>query len=282
MCHKKTPLVSIVLPVYNGEEYLKISIDSCIQQTYQNWELLIVDDCSTDSTSQIAKEYAKKDNRIHYYKNEKNLRLPRNLNRGFSLAKGDYLTWTSDDNYFRPTAIEKMVNLLNDTDNEFVFARYSIINEKDEELSETVVPQDYLHAIWDYNFVGACFMYTRKVYEKIGDYNPDLFLCEDYDYWLRIFAQLPAGYLEENLYAYRHHGKSLTAQNKKGQYDALEKVLLKNFALKKEPVTLDRYYLYRGLHRSRSLETAFAEKNKYYIKMIYYKIWHKCFCKSTL
>ena len=81
-------LISVVLPVYNGEKYLRESIDSVIAQTYQNWELLIVDDCSTDSTALIAKEYAEKDSRIHYYLNEKNLRLPRNLNRGFSLAKG--------------------------------------------------------------------------------------------------------------------------------------------------------------------------------------------------
>lgn len=101
-------LISIVLPVYNGEKYLRESIDSILAQTYKNWELLIVDDCSTDSSSEIAKEYVSKDRRIYYYHNENNLRLPRNLNKGFSLARGNYLTWTSDDNRFKPTALEKM------------------------------------------------------------------------------------------------------------------------------------------------------------------------------
>ena len=76
-------LISIVLPVYNGERYLRESIESVIAQTYTTWELLILDDCSTDRSAEIAKEYEKKDSRIHYYRNERNLRLPRNLNKGF-------------------------------------------------------------------------------------------------------------------------------------------------------------------------------------------------------
>lgn len=275
MSSNHMPLVSIVLPVYNGEDFMRISIDSCIAQTYKNWELIIVDDCSKDSTPEIAKEYEQKDKRIHYYRNETNLRLPRNLNRGFSLAKGDYLTWTSDDNYYRPTAIEKMVDYLERTENEFVFTRYSIINEEGKELSQTVIPKDYKHAIWDDNFVGACFMYSRKVYEAVGEYDPNLFLCEDYDYWLRIFAQFSVGYIDENLYAYRKHGKSLTALNQKGQYQAMEKAFLKNFALKKDAITLDRYYLHRGLHRSRSQETSFIKKYEYFPKLICYKVWRK-------
>ena len=105
-------LISIVLPIYNGEKYMKQSIDSVINQTYANWELLIVDDGSTDNTAAIAREYAEKDNRIKYYKNPQNMRLPKTLNRGFSLATGDYLTWTSDDNYYYPTALEKMYTTL--------------------------------------------------------------------------------------------------------------------------------------------------------------------------
>ena len=105
-------LISIVLPVYNGARFLKDSIDSVIAQTHQNWELLILDDCSTDETPEIAKEYQATDSRIQYYRNEKNLKLPGNLNKGFSLAKGEYLTWTSDDNRFRPNALERMLEVL--------------------------------------------------------------------------------------------------------------------------------------------------------------------------
>jgi len=268
-------LVSIVLPVHNGEQFLSISIESCIRQTYQNWELLIIDDESTDSSAEIAKMYAARDRRIHYYKNEKNLKLPRTLNRGFSLAKGEYLTWTSDDNYYRETALEKMVQVLDQKKSSFVFATCSIINEKDEVMSAIAAPADYRHAIWDYDFVGACFMYTREVYEAIGDYDPNLFLCEDYDYWLRIFARFDVTYLPEDLYAYRRHGKALSATHKEGQYETMEKVLLKNFEKKKDAKTIDRFYLYRGLHRSRSLKKTFRAKYRYFPKLLCYKVWHK-------
>ena len=104
------PKVSIILPTYNGAKYLRESIDSCLSQTHKNIELIIVDDCSTDQTSQIIKPY--QDARIRYIRNEKNMRLPRSLNIGFALATGEYLTWTSDDNQFLPHAIETMLKIL--------------------------------------------------------------------------------------------------------------------------------------------------------------------------
>lgn len=274
------PEVSIVLPVYNGEKFLRTSIESCQKQTFTNWELLVIDDGSTDKSAEIVKEYEKQDSRIHYYKNEVNLKLPKTLNRGFSFAKGNYLTWTSDDNYYYPQAIEKMVKALKERQSEFVFAECSIINEEGKEISTITAPHDYKHAIWDYDFVGACFMYSRKVYETIGEYDPNLFLCEDYDYWLRIFSKFPVTYLDEQLYAYRRHDKALSVTHKNGQYEMLEKVLLKNFEYKEDAITLDKFYLYRGLHRSRSLRTSWKEKYEYFPILFCYKVWHKCFCRK--
>ncbi|MGN0334583.1 MAG: glycosyltransferase family 2 protein [Lachnospiraceae bacterium] len=277
------PLVSVVLPVYNGERYLESSIESCLNQTYRNLELLILDDGSTDRSAEIAKHYEKLDSRVHYHKNPQNLKLPRTLNRGFALAAGDYLTWTSDDNYYRPQALEKMVAELEKGNSEFVFAACSIIDEEGMEHSTISAPEEYRSAIWNWNFVGACFMYSRKAYETIGDYDPELFLCEDYDYWLRMFSRFEISYLDENLYAYRRHGKALSATNREGQFDAFEKVLKKNFREKKNATTLDRFYLYRGLHHSRSLQKSFKEKNKYLLKLMCYKVWHKIiyrFCQE--
>ena len=112
-------LVSIILPTYNGKRFLRESIESVINQTYKDWELIVVNDCSTDNTLQIIEEYAQKDNRIKYITNEINSKLPQSLNNGFKLAKGEYYTWTSDDNKYYPTAIEEMVQFLdinNDVD----------------------------------------------------------------------------------------------------------------------------------------------------------------------
>ena len=108
---EKSPLVSIILPVYNGEKYLEKSINSCLKQTYKNIELIIVNDCSTDNTLSICDFFVKNDTRVKLINNSINKKLPASLNIG-KKAKGNYLTWTSDDNLFKPNAIEKLVNRL--------------------------------------------------------------------------------------------------------------------------------------------------------------------------
>lgn len=246
-------LISIVLPVYNGEKYLRESIDSILSQTYQNWELLILDDCSTDGTARIASEYAEGDKRVRYFRNEVNLRLPRNLNRGFSLAKGDYLTWTSDDNRYKPCALEIMLAALKkDPEAQFSFASCRIIDEVGKEIEYIMVNERSRKSIIGSNCVGACFLYTRKVYEEVGDYDPDYTLVEDFDYWQRVFSQFKVVPIEEILYEYRWHDGALTSTMKKEQFNTtLEKMLLKNRALFGKLNMEENYFYYRGLWAAR-------------------------------
>lgn len=246
-------LISIVLPVYNGEKYLRESIESVITQTYENWELLILDDCSTDKSSDIAKEYEAKDKRIHYHKNDKNLRLPRNLNRGFSLSKGAYLTWTSDDNRFKPKALEEMYQALkSNTGAQFVFASCRIIDENGKEIEYIMVDESSKKKIVGMNPVGACFMYTRKAYEEVGDYNPELTLVEDFDYWQRLYAKYGAIAIKDILYEYRWHDGALTSTMRKDVFNrTLEKTLLKNRAAFGKLDDEENYYYYRGLYNCR-------------------------------
>ena len=266
-------LVSIVLPIYNGEKYTRESIESVIAQTYQNWELLILDDCSTDRTQEIALEYVGKDRRISYYRNEENLRLPRNLNRGFSLAKGAYLTWTSDDNLYYPQAIQKMVDTLKNEHTNFVYASCDVIDENGAIVEEIAVTQESPKRLLGTDSVGACFLYTREVYETIGDYDPDMVLVEDYDYWLRINAKFKSSTISEKMYGYRRHGESLTGTEGRAKIaEACERAILKNCP----PLeTLDKaslYYLYDGLNRCRE---NMGDMHNNYQKMFHkYRRWY--------
>lgn len=272
-------MVSIVLPVYNGEKYLEKSIQSVISQSYMNWELLILDDCSTDNSSIIAKKYVARDNRIKYYRNESNLKLPRNLNKGFSLSNGEYLTWTSDDNMYKPNAIEKMVDALeNNDDSDFVFASCRIIDEDDNEIEYIMVDDLSKKRIVGLDSVGACFMYTRKVYETVGDYDPNFTLVEDFDYWQRIFMKFNAVTINEILYFYRWHDGALTSTMKKEQFNStLEKMLLKNRSGFGKITMLEKYYYYFGLNRCR--ENLESKENPYKIKYklfsLYYLFFHR-------
>lgn len=267
-------LISIVLPVYNGERFLRASIDSVIAQTYQNWELLVVDDCSTDSTAEIVTEYVQRDRRIKYYKNEVNLRLPRNLNRGFSLAQGSYLTWTSDDNVFRPTAIEKMYNALKaNPEAQFAYASCDITDEEDNVIEYMMLYPGIEKKAVGWNPVGACFLYTRKVYETVGEYDPDALYVEDFDYWQRIFMRFKVVPVYEILYSYRSQKGALTFTRRQEVYaTTLEKVLLKNRPGFGKLDLEQQYYYYTGLNYCRELLK--PAHNPYKVKCALLKGYH--------
>lgn len=208
-----TRLVSIVLPTYNGERFIAESIDSILKQTYDNWELIIVNDCSTDGTIDVVERYLSKDSRIRLINNARNMKLPSALNVGFENSEGDYLTWTSDDNCYYPTAIEEMVNELERfKDVSLVYADCDITNEVREIVDTAFLskPENIVLG----NNIGACFLYTREIFEKVGNYNPELFLAEDYDYWIRIYQNGNLRHIDKVLYACRRHEGSLTSTKK--------------------------------------------------------------------
>lgn len=208
-----TPLISIVLPTYNGARFLAESIQSCIDQTYTNWELIIVDDCSTDSTSKIIKHFESSDLRIRAFHHEKNRKLPAALNTGFSMARGDYFTWTSDDNRYRPEAISMMVEfLIRQPWVGVVYSDYTKFYEGDGRTLRVGV-QIPSQLAFD-NCIGPCFLYRKKVAEDVGPYDQSLFLAEDYDFWLRASLVTRLEALHEDLYLYRYHSQTLTATRK--------------------------------------------------------------------
>lgn len=202
----KVYLVSIVLPTYNGAKYIRQSIDSCLNQTYKNIELIIVDDGSTDETAEIIKSY--QDKRIKYLKHEKNKGLPHALNTGFANATGEYLTWTSDDNYYAEEAVGKMLSFLRDKNCSFVYCDfYRFKDDNPSDLSIVRLPD--ATALENGNHIGACFLYSRNVMEIVGDYDPITELAEDYDYWIRISKKFSICHLDESFYFFRVHKKSL-------------------------------------------------------------------------
>jgi glycosyltransferase involved in cell wall biosynthesis len=207
----KFPLISIVLPIYNGERYINQSIESIINQTEKNWELIIVDDFSTDSTADIIDEYQKKDQRIKVITNKKNEKLPRALNIGFRKASGRFFTWTSDDNLYKPKALSIMSDyLLYNPDTDLVFCSSDIVDENLVPTREENVSGIRELDLVNYNKIGACFMYGREISNRVGEYDDNMFYAEDYDYWCRIAISGKIRSLPQNLYIYRTHANSLT------------------------------------------------------------------------
>ncbi|TDE04581.1 glycosyltransferase family 2 protein [Flavobacterium hiemivividum] len=206
------PLISIILPVYNGEKYIEEAIESCLSQTYSNIELIIVNDCSTDRTLEICHSYVKKDDRIKLINNDINLKLPVSLNVGHRAAKGDFLTWTSDDNYYKTAALETLINIILEKQVDVAYSDLISIDENGELIGE-VNYVGFENIVFG-NFVGASFLYKKEVFQRNKGFNEKLYLVEDYDFWLRAMIHSKFYQVNEKLYFYRKHEDSLTHQIK--------------------------------------------------------------------
>jgi glycosyltransferase involved in cell wall biosynthesis len=127
---RSKPLVSIGLPVFNSENYLEVTIESILAQTFEDFELIISDNASTDRTAQICLDYVTKDPRVHYFRNETNVGGGRNFNRALELASGKYFKWHAHDDLLAPTFIEKCVAVLaNDPEVVLVHSRTARIED---------------------------------------------------------------------------------------------------------------------------------------------------------
>ena len=221
------PLVSVLLPVYNHAAFIKAAIKGVQDQTYSNWELIILNDGSTDGLLDILKDYDS-DPRIKVYTQE-NQRLPNGLTNLHNLASGQFITWTSADNVMKEGMLSALVEkLLENPNASMVFADVAIIDEngnykttgyremnRDPELPYIMrLPHctDALDAEAD-NFINACFMYRAEPVKALnGMYSADLEGLEDYDFWLRLrtFGKIVHLNNKEPLYCYRVHENTMS------------------------------------------------------------------------
>jgi glycosyltransferase involved in cell wall biosynthesis len=221
------PRVSIILPTYNGARYLAEALESCLAQTDTDFEVVVVDDASADATPEIVRDYMARDARVRCVRHDTNKRLPAALNTGFANARGELLTWTSDDNRYYPGALAALVQALADHPTaSFVYSDFDYIDDAGHITGEQIAlpPQ---HIISGFHTL-PCFLYTRQVRDTVGDYAAGLFLAEDYDFWLRVYAarftMLP---VHQKLYAYRRHAQSLTDVHRGKSFAAAEAALVR-------------------------------------------------------
>jgi glycosyltransferase involved in cell wall biosynthesis len=186
------PLVSIILPTYNRELYIKRAIDSVLNQTYRNIELIVIDDSSSDNTFQIISEIARKDSRVIILKNKENLGLVKNLNKGIELAKGKYVARLDDDDFWSDfKKIEKQVFFLEkNKDYGLVGGGMIKIDAKNNERARCLFPEkdkDIRKIILLYNpFVHTSVVFRKDVFNKVGGYDERFLYFEDWDLWMKI------------------------------------------------------------------------------------------------
>ena len=231
--------VSIVLPVYNQANYLAAAVESVLDQRYEDIELIIVNDGSTDGVEKVLDIYSEHP-KIKILTQE-NQKLPNALNNGFAYATGEFLTWTSADNIMLPDQIEELVSFLNlHPGAAMVYSDYQAVDDKGLPLNDPLfrphnqdrndpsimrLPREAtfenLHDSGD-NFIGASFMYRRYAAKVVGTYAHDTFGGEDYDYWLRLNSLFKIEHIDKVLYKYRVHDNTLNA--KAGELNLFENI----------------------------------------------------------
>lgn len=200
------PLVSIVLPTYNHLAFLPEAVESVLAQDYPNFELVIVDDGSTDGTAGYLESL---DSPRVKVESGPNSRLPTALNRGFALARGDYLTWTSADNVCLPHFCSTLVKALQAFPQAgFASAAFARISPQGW-VADRLAGEASLPTLLCSNSGMAAFMYRRDVAEKAGAYDPRLEGAEDWDMWLRMLEITQPAYVPHVLYHYRWHDDSM-------------------------------------------------------------------------
>lgn len=186
----RTPLVSIVIPVYKGENYLAEAIDSALAQTYKNIEIIVVNDGSPDdgATERVARSYG---DRIRYIC-QKNGGVSAALNTGIREMKGEYFSWLSHDDLYCPEKIEKQVALI-ETDNDIILCSGTLMNGEGKSIPYyTKVVEGHLigvelfrHFLHGYALNGLGFLIPKRVFEREGTFDESLRYMQDLDLWLR-------------------------------------------------------------------------------------------------
>jgi len=229
------PTVSVCIPTYNGEEYLKDCLNSVLSQTFSDFEVLIIDDQSSDQTLSIAKEYANQDVRIQVVQNSKNLGLVGNWNRCAQIAQGEWIKFVFQDDLIASQCLEKMLDA-SQSESSIICCRRDFIfspNTPDNirRFYENILelkhffPQGGELSIEEYcqlilgnlghNFVGepTAVMMRREVFHRFGAFNPALIQICDLEFWTRIAVNTGITYVPETLATFRLHGQSTSSKN---------------------------------------------------------------------
>lgn len=195
-------LVSVIMPSFNTGKYIKQSIESVMAQTYQNWELLIVDDCSNDNTDDIIASIS--DERVRYYKNEHNSGAAVSRNRALREAKGKWIAFLDSDDLWMPDKLEKQIAFMERNNYYFSYTKYEEMNAEGVETGVVISGPEKITKTGMFNFCWpGCLtvMYDR---ETVGDVQiADIKKNNDYAMWLKVCRKADCYLLNEVLAKYR-------------------------------------------------------------------------------
>jgi glycosyltransferase involved in cell wall biosynthesis len=249
---EKSFLVSVIMNCFNSDRYLLEAIDSVYAQTYDNWEIIFLDNASTDRSAAIAKSY---DNKLQYFRNKKTVPLGQARNQALEKAKGELIAFLDCDDIWEPEKLQKTVPLFSkDPDLGLVFSNGMIIDSKGNFLGPEIVKSrekklnekdsNVFYRLLADNFIGCpvAVVLRTDFTREVGFFDETLTMAEEIDLYLKIAAEYPIKYVPEMLYRYRVHPYSPSIHKQ----DILTEESMKIFQYwtlrKPELLTTHRYY----------------------------------------
>ncbi|NJN10964.1 MAG: glycosyltransferase [Richelia sp. RM2_1_2] len=221
--NKKNPKISVLMSVYNGSSYLRESIESIQNQTFTEFEFIIVEDCSTDNSAEIIAEYAEKDQRIVVIINKENIGLTKSLNKGLKIARGEYIARQDADDVSLPSRLQKEALLLEkhpeislvSCDIELIDSQGNFIGK----CQRTCEPDLVSWYLLFYNRLAghSQVMFRRQLVIELGGYDENRRYSQDYELWSRMIDVSKIAILPETLLKQRRHSESISASKSSEQ-----------------------------------------------------------------
>ena len=204
-------LVSIITPTYNCGKYIAETIESVIHQTYENWEMIIIDDCSTDNTKQVVESYQKQHSNIIYKVLDKNSGAAIARNTALKMAKGKYIAFLDSDDLWNNDKLEKQIKYMKENNYYFTYTNYEEIDEKSNLLNKFVTGPKKITKIGMYNYCWPGCLTVMYDAGKVGLIQiEDLKKNNDYAIWLKVIKKANCYLLNENLAKYRIRSGSIS------------------------------------------------------------------------
>ncbi len=244
---KKNPTISVLMPAYNAEKYIEEAINSILNQSFRDFELVITDDYSTDKTWGIIQKFAKKDKRIRAYRNDKNLYIAENRNKLLILAKGKYIAWQDADDISFPERLKRQYVFLEKHPDAGIVGGYlQFFNDRGITgiRKYAIIDQDLRKNIFRFSPVAQPGAMIRKdCFNKVGFYNPTYPPAEDIDMSFRIGKLFKFANLDEVVIKYRENLNSATYKRLKTIEINTLKIRFKNaFSKSYKPSFIDIVY----------------------------------------
>ncbi|MDQ3047277.1 MAG: glycosyltransferase [Bacteroidota bacterium] len=226
----ESPLVSVVIPVYNASAYLKDSVDSIVQQSYKNLEILIINDGSTDTSSQILSGYS--DERIRVITHSENQGIIISLNTGIKQAKGKYIARMDADDQSHPERIKKQVEFLENNPSVGVLGTYIQNHQRFSVYSSKWFTSKEIKSrlLFDNILSHPTIMFRTDVIQKFQKlYSPEFIHAEDYAFWLASLDKTDFALIPEALLNYREHAGQISVKKREQQMESVKRAQMMIF-----------------------------------------------------